>query len=53
MLLTSYGRVFSFGCNDDGVLGREGNESTPGLVDLPVRVDLLSTGDSHCVCASS
>ena len=52
-LLTTYGRVFSLGCNDDGVLGREGSESEPGLVELPVRIDLLSTGDSHCVCANS
>lgn len=52
-LLTTFGRVFSFGCNDDGVLGRTGPESQPGLIPLPIRIDLLSTGDSHCVCGNS
>eukprot|EP00828_Plagiopyla_frontata_P002855 TRINITY_DN1063_c0_g1_i10.p1 TRINITY_DN1063_c0_g1~~TRINITY_DN1063_c0_g1_i10.p1 ORF type:complete len:489 (+),score=98.75 TRINITY_DN1063_c0_g1_i10:112-1578(+) len=52
-LLSNHGRVFSFGCNDDGVLGREGDEATPLLIKLPIRIDLLSTGDSHCVCGNS
>jgi alpha-tubulin suppressor-like RCC1 family protein len=32
LVLTTHGRVYSWGCNDDSALGREGAENTPILV---------------------
>lgn len=46
-------QVFSFGCNDEGALGRPTSsleptsESTPALVKLPEPIAQLSAGDSH------
>ncbi|XP_064607335.1 regulator of chromosome condensation-like [Liolophura sinensis] len=49
--LTATGEVYSFGCNDEGALGRntsvEGSETRPGKVDVPGHVVMLSAGDSH------
>ncbi|XP_014216858.1 regulator of chromosome condensation [Copidosoma floridanum] len=48
--LTDEGKVITFGCNDEGALGRdtnEGGEATPGLVDLPGRAIQVTAGDSH------
>ncbi|XP_003229442.1 regulator of chromosome condensation [Anolis carolinensis] len=49
--LTETGKIYTFGCNDEGALGRdtseEGSESTPGLVDLKEKVVQVSAGDSH------
>ncbi|XP_036362484.1 regulator of chromosome condensation isoform X1 [Octopus sinensis] len=49
--LTVSGKVYSFGCNDEGALGRdtteEGSETTPQLVELPGKVVQVSAGDSH------
>ncbi|XP_070385225.1 regulator of chromosome condensation-like [Dermacentor albipictus] len=44
--------VWSFGCNDEGALGRQtssldGTETTPGTVELPEPVAQLTAGDSH------
>ncbi|XP_075162193.1 regulator of chromosome condensation 1 [Haematobia irritans] len=54
LVLTHDGRVFSFGCNDEGALGRdsseEGSEFEPSLVDLPGKVLKISAGDSHSAC---
>lgn len=52
LLLSSTGQVFSFGCNDEGALGRptsslDGSETTPGAVELPEPVTHVSAGDSH------
>ncbi len=51
------GKVYSWGCNDDGALGRKTVEDEdapkPGLVDLPYPVDLISAGDSHSCAANS
>lgn len=45
------GEVYTFGCNDEGALGREtseeGSEFTPGPVKLPGKVSMISAGDSH------
>ncbi|XP_038614000.1 regulator of chromosome condensation [Tachyglossus aculeatus] len=45
------GTIYSFGCNDEGALGRdttaEGSETTPGKVELPARAVQVSAGDSH------
>lgn len=49
--LTKLGQVYTFGCNDDGALGRptedENDEYSPGLVKLPRKVNQISAGDSH------
>lgn len=45
------GEVYTFGCNDEGALGRdtsrEGSEFEPGLVELPGKAVQVSAGDSH------
>jgi alpha-tubulin suppressor-like RCC1 family protein len=45
--------VYTFGCNDEGALGRQGVEKVPGLVVLPEAIDLVSAGDNHSVFANS
>ncbi|BFZ00162.1 hypothetical protein BsWGS_03200 [Bradybaena similaris] len=49
--LTSTGQLYTFGCNDEGALGRdttvEGSETRPGKVILPAPVVMVSAGDSH------
>ncbi|XP_018332312.1 regulator of chromosome condensation isoform X2 [Agrilus planipennis] len=52
--LTKDGKVLTFGCNDEGALGREtadkeDAEFIPGEVNLPDRVKQVSAGDSHTV----
>lgn len=51
------GKVYSWGCNDDGALGRKTVEDEdaprPGLIELPYPVDLISAGDSHSCAANS
>lgn len=54
LYLTDKGEVFSFGCNDEGALGRdtseEGSECQIVKVDLSGSVVRISTGDSHSAC---
>ncbi|KAI9577749.1 regulator of chromosome condensation-like isoform X1 [Glossina fuscipes] len=54
LLLTEEGHVYSFGCNDEGALGRDSNEDgsefVPQKVDLPDKVLKISAGDSHSAC---
>lgn len=49
--LIDLGEIYTFGCNDEGALGREtseeGSEFEPGLVNLPGKATLISAGDSH------
>ena len=49
--LTKGGKVLTFGCNDEGALGRntseEGSETVPGFVELPGSVIQITAGDSH------
>ncbi|KAJ8289294.1 hypothetical protein COCON_G00019530 [Conger conger] len=49
--LSETGNVYTFGCNDEGALGREtaeeGAEMLPGKVELSERVVQVSAGDSH------
>ena len=51
--LTTDGKVYSWGCNDEGALGRRTSgmhqESVPGLVSFPEHVVQVSAGDSHTV----
>jgi len=51
--VSSAGKVYSWGCNDDGALGRPGVENKPMLVDLPCPVDMISAGDSHSLFCNS
>lgn len=52
--LTKEGKVLTFGCNDEGALGRptteDDSEFTAGLVELPGKAVQISAGDSH-TCA--
>lgn len=45
------GEIITFGCNDEGALGRdtseEGSEAEPGIVELPGKVIQVTAGDSH------
>lgn len=49
--LSDTGNVYTFGCNDEGALGRstseEGSEMVPGKVELGKNVVQVSAGDSH------
>ena len=47
--ITPAGMVYSWGCNDEGALGRKGKEDKPLLVPLPIRADGAACGDSHTV----
>ena len=54
LLISNYGKVYSWGCNDDGALGRSGGiEKIPGLVDLPCPIDMIAAGDSHSIFGNS
>ena len=51
-------QVYTWGCNDEGALGRktsEGEEYLPGLVDKldTIRVVQVSAGDSHTAALAS
>ncbi|XP_055309663.1 regulator of chromosome condensation-like [Sitodiplosis mosellana] len=51
LYLTADGEVWSFGCNDEGALGRdtseEGSEYSAQKVDLPKDCIRITAGDSH------
>jgi len=48
--LSSSGAVYTWGCNDEGALGRFGPENAPSQVGgLKVAVTDVTAGDSHCV----
>ncbi len=49
LVLTSFGRVYSFGCADRGVLGREG-DNQPRLIDsISFPMNNIAAGDVHSV----
>lgn len=55
LCLTRKGEVYSFGCNDEGALGRatadeEGSEFIPRKIELPAPCLKISAGDSHSAC---
>ncbi|XP_037933707.1 regulator of chromosome condensation-like [Teleopsis dalmanni] len=54
LILTADGAVYSFGCNDEGALGRptadEDDAFEPDLVKLPTKALMISAGDSHSAC---
>jgi regulator of chromosome condensation len=49
--LASNGSVYTWGCNDEGALGRSGAENTPIRVDeaLDIPATDISAGDSHTI----
>jgi regulator of chromosome condensation len=51
LLLTTQGKVYSWGCNDEGALGRLGPENLPVLVDesLIYPMTNITAGDCHSV----
>ena len=53
--LSNQGKVFTWGCNDEGALGREGAENTPLPVgdSLTIPVTDISAGDSHTIAYNS
>jgi regulator of chromosome condensation len=54
LALTTDGKVYSWGCNDDSALGREGSDSKePGLVSLESPIDIIATGDSFSIACNS
>ena len=53
LVLTEQGQVFSFGNNRHGALGRNADPFVPTLVNLPSRVDLISCGENHSICATA
>lgn len=46
--VTSEGRVYTWGCNDDGAVGREGDEAVPMLVP-DIRYDTSASYPGPCV----
>lgn len=46
LVLTSNGEVYSWGCNDEGALGRDGDEAVPARVELSERVVDIGCGAS-------
>ena len=49
LALTTKGEVFSWGCNDDGALGRGGTDNRPSQVTIPFPVENIAAGESHSV----
>ena len=49
--LSNAGKVYTWGCNDEGALGREGAENTPIEVSksLDIPVDGITAGDCHSI----
>ncbi|ESO05221.1 hypothetical protein HELRODRAFT_171574 [Helobdella robusta] len=56
---TSCGKILTFGCNDQGVLGRETTDELDWFIPQPVtsiqqhHVTLVTSGDSHVAVATS
>lgn len=53
LILTEDGIIYSFGCNDEGALGRittDDDEFEPKPIKLPGKAVKLSAGDSHSAC---
>lgn len=54
LALLEDGRVFSWGCNDAGALGREGADEVPFEVkNLPTNIVYFTCGDSHTLGLTS
>ena len=53
MLLTKSFKVYSFGSNDEGALGRKGEETVPALVEIQSPIDMIAAGDCHSLFTST
>ena len=54
LILTTLGKVFSFGCSDDGSLGRQGPEKVPALVEeINIPINCIAAGDVHSIAYST
>ncbi len=51
--LTNCGSIWSWGCNDEGALGRSGAENTPLRVEMEIAATDVSAGDSHTIAYST
>jgi regulator of chromosome condensation len=49
LVVDSEGSVYSWGCNDDGALGRGGEEAVPGRVEIRRKIARVAAGDSISV----
>lgn len=49
--LSNMGKVYTWGCNDEGALGREGFETTPMEVADTMRIPItgITAGDCHTI----
>ncbi len=48
-VLTTMGKVFTWGCSDEGTLGREGADNIPGLVEIEFPMNGICAGDVHTI----
>ncbi len=54
LVLTTLGRIFTWGCNDDGALGREGTDKEPMMIEsIQMPMTHIAAGDSHSVAYST
>ena len=49
LVLSTMGKLYSWGCNDDFALGRTGADNEPALVELPCPINGMAGGDSHSI----
>jgi regulator of chromosome condensation len=49
LVLSTMGKVFSFGCADDGVLGRGEDPGFGEVIGLNIPIDGIVAGDSHSI----
>ena len=51
MALSNLGQVFTWGCNDEGALGREGPENSPLQVADTLKIPMtdITAGDCHTI----
>ena len=47
--LSNQGKVYTWGCNDEGALGRIGAENAPFEVELKIPVTDITAGDCHTI----
>ena len=47
--LATSGQLWTWGCNDEGALGRAGPENSPIEVKIAVGIQDISAGDSHTI----
>jgi regulator of chromosome condensation len=51
--LSNQGKVYTWGCNDEGALGRIGAENSPIEVNLSVPITDITAGDCHTIAYNS